>query len=421
MVALICAIWLNLTLAAHPSVRMKSHRPPTFLAHCEICQLDFRVEDAWDQHLEGKRHAANVLHWKSPEKVHEEFLESAPNWAEGCSVEDVAALWDRDKELSSEKLGFRYRSGGTLHPSQMLSKCPPYTKARVWRYLRHAIGPGHTAHYKEIATILAHVEGQPDGFLRIKEIFESIESFRVIETFILAAQRTRAKMGLAPYDKIVELAAGHGLVGTLLAYRFGVGANKLKVSLYDLHRRPFYDLLIDAFEKHGEKADQKASSVLPNIEFHEADIALASSEIDSNTIVVSVHGCNEINRDTIEMAADRNAAWGVLPCCMRSELYVGQTCTINLTEDDRDVRHSIMCGSIAEKYDAQLIQEIDRRITNRAIFIGGGCGPSEEVGGGGGRENGLGYGVGGAARATYGDGELTRIAKRKTLPRLLMS
>lgn len=398
-------------MSVHPSTRVKKHqsRHPTFHSHCEFCNLDFRVSEAWETHVRGKRHAANVLLWKDPKEVYEEFKVSAPHWAEGCTVEDIAALWDRDKELSSEELGLRYRPGGTLHPSQMLSKCLPYTRARVWRYLRHAIGPGHTSHYSEIATILAYVEAQPEGFLRIKEIFESIESFRVIETFILAAQRTRKKLGLPAYDKIVELAAGHGLVGTLLAYRFGVGANKMRVSLYDLHRRPFYDLLLDAFEKHGEKSYPELP-VLPNLEFHEEDISLAAGEIDSNSIVLAIHGCNEINRDSIEMAIDRNAAWGVLPCCIRSELY-SKTCTINLTEDERDVKHAIMCGTIAEKYDAQLIQEIDRRITNRAIFIGGGAGVTEEHG----REIKDGY------QSNYGEGELLRSAKRKALPRLLMS
>ena len=417
IIVLLVCLMCHGVLSVHPSTRVKKRLQ--FHKHCEICNIDFRVEDAWDVHLGSKRHAANALLWRTPEEIFSEFQQSAPLWAENCEVDDIAALFNREKELSPEnkRLGLRFRPGGTLHPSQMVSKCEPYTKARLWRYLRHAIGPGHTAHYKEIATILAWVESQPTGFLRMKEIFESIESFRVIETFILAAQRTRAKMGLQPYNKIVELAAGHGLVGVLLAYRFGPGGSKnpCTVSLYDLHKRPFYDLLVEAFEKHGEKANPQTERVLPNIAFHEADVSLASSEIDDRSIVISVHGCNEINRDTIEMAMAKQAAWGVLPCCMRSDLYVGQTCTINLTEDERDVRHAIMCGSIAEKYQAQLIQEIDRRITNRAVFIGGGV-DNKVV-----EETPHLVGTIPTRHEVYGEGELNRSARRKALPRLLMS
>ena len=111
------------------------------------------------------------------------------------------------------------------------------------------------------------------------------------------------------------------------------------------------------------------------------------------------------------MAISKQAAWGVLPCCVRNGLYLGKSCSIYVTEDERDVRHALMCGSIAEKYNAQLIQEIDRRITNRAIFIGGGVTcevkPSASIAT--------------PAREKYANGELSKTAHRKTLPRLLMS
>ena len=133
-------------------------------------------------------------------------------------------------------------------------------------------------------------------------------------------------------------------------------------------------------------------------------MALAKEEITENTIVFSVHGCNEVNEDTILLAREARAAWAVIPCCIRRGMYVGATAAINLREDERDLRHSIMCGALSNAYDAQLIQEIDRRITNRSIFIGGGVvTPTRaEVGG-------------------YDEGELARAASKGTFPRLLMS
>ena len=79
------------------------------------------------------------------------------------------------------------------------------------------------------------------------------------------------------------------------------------------------------------------------------------------------------------------------------------------------MRHAIMCGSIAEKYQAQLIQEIDRRITNRAVFIGGGV-DNKVV-----EETPHLVGTIPTRHEVYGEGELSRSARRKALPRLLMS
>jgi hypothetical protein len=39
----------------------------------------------------------------------------------------------------------------------------------VWRYCRDALGKGN---YTEVATILAAVDSEEDGHLRVKELFE---------------------------------------------------------------------------------------------------------------------------------------------------------------------------------------------------------------------------------------------------------
>jgi len=50
-------------------------------------------------------------------------------------------------------------------------------------------------------------------------------------------------------------------------------------------------------------------------------------------------------------------------------------CAVQLRDDDdRDTRHTLMCGAMASQYGAQLVAHIDRRVTNRAIVIMGGVG-----------------------------------------------
>jgi hypothetical protein len=195
----------------------------------------------------------------------------------------------------------------------------------------------------------------------------SFETYRIIENLIVSAQRTCLKTNSAPIDRVVEIACGHGLVSLLLAYRFP----NIHFILYDLEKRISYELYIKYFEKYGQKLKSN-TSVLPNIEFREADMRLAEDEISSTTLVVAIHGCNDVNQVSIEMALKKSAAWVVMPCCIQKDLYLGQQCIVSLDDDDRDVRHSIMCGIIAQRYGAQYISEIDRRITNRSVIIAGG-------------------------------------------------
>jgi hypothetical protein len=170
-----------------------------------------------------------------------------------------------------------------------------------------------------------------------------------------------------PIDKVVEIACGHGLVSLLLAYRFP----DIQFCLYDLEKRISFDLYLKYFELYGQKL-QTNTQVLPNIKFYESDMRLAEAVITSNSIVVAIHGCNDVNQVSIEMAVAKNAAWAVMPCCIQKDLYLGQQCLFQLEDDDRDVRHSVLCGIIAQRYGAQSIAEIDRRITNRSIIIAGG-------------------------------------------------
>ena len=87
--------------------------------------------------------------------------------------------------------------------------------------------------------------------------------------------------------------------------------------------------------------------------------------LGASALVIAVHGCNEVNRDTIELARRHGAAWLVLPCCLRAEHYVPGT-ALKLPDD---MRYTFLCGAMAQAYQAELIASIDRRISPRAIVI----------------------------------------------------
>lgn len=183
----------------------------------------------------------------------------------------------------------------------------------------------------------------------------------------MSAQKTCKKMKVDPIDRVVEIACGHGLVSLLLAYRFP----DIQFCLYDLEKRLSFDLFVKNFELHGQKFKQN-TEVLPNIEFHEVDMRAAAGVITNSSVVVAIHGCNDVNQVSIEMAQAKNAAWIVMPCCIQKELYLGNQCLFQLEDDHRDVRHSVLCGIIAQRFGAQSVTEIDRRITNRSIIVSGG-------------------------------------------------
>jgi hypothetical protein len=125
------------------------------------------------------------------------------------------------------------------------------------------------------------------GHVRVKELFENLEAFKVISRFVIAANKTRVAEDNPPLESIVELAGGHGLLSVLLAYRFP----QLQVVCYDLLKRydnyctaillllyfltlyglsilcsKTYDAFIRAFETKGVPRPDK-SLVLPNMRF----------------------------------------------------------------------------------------------------------------------------------------------------------
>jgi len=87
-----------------------------------------------------------------------------------------------------------------------------------------------------------------------------------------------------------------------------------------------------------------------------------------------MHGCNEANRESMDLAVAAGALWCVMPCCIQKDLYLPDCVVSKLTDD---AKYAFLCGAMAAKYDAQMARCIDRRITNRALMLFGGLSREE--------------------------------------------
>lgn len=325
---------------------------------CELCNAAFDKVGDFERHLTSKRHLDSLTRSKPLEALWEDFVRDAPHWSVGCSPQDIEKKWVPE-ELSS--LGLRQRKQ-CLHPSTTLQDLSPYQRARIWRYLRDMIGKGF---YPEVARAVANLDHLPNSHMRMKELFESVECFRKIETFIVDARKTLKAEGLPLPSRVLDLASGHGLVAVLLAYRF----NDIEVHAFDLYRRPSFNVLVDSFEMYALKRPG-AEKVLPNLIFHECDLSQAAP-LAANSIIACIHGCGEVNQKAVEMAMRHNACgWVVVPCCINKQMYLGDHCSVGLRDDQ--MRHWLLCGAFSQKYKAQMVEEINPIITNRAVVIAGG-------------------------------------------------
>lgn len=205
-----------------------------------------------------------------------------------------------------------------------------------------------------------------------------------------ALKATPRPSGAAPHT-IYDLACGHGLVGLLVAYSHP----ELSLVSVDRTRRPAFEAWAAAMQRvrsHGDASGDvaigsgaencvecdlaaSAPATLANATFIEGDfqqISLFEMLTRSPSLVLCVHGCNEVNRDAVLLARSALAAWLVIPCCLQVKLYL-DAASFNLPDD---MRYAVLCGAMAASYQAKSVSAIDRRITNRAIVLGGhGMGP----------------------------------------------
>lgn len=318
---------------------------------CDVCKCGLGERLSFEKHKVGKRHLANT-HEKV--QVWEKFCSQAPTWTAGTDATspDVTETWD-DSEIGTFPMGTT-----RLDQHVMVGHLSASLKARFWRYLNDRFG----AHSPEIGTIFHEIGIIAPECLRVKELFESIEAFIVISKFIVMAKAMGHNV-----DRIFDVACGHGLVGILLAYRFPAA----EVVCIDRERRSAFNNFYAAWGAKGEKTEG-CDHPLHNITFIEDDFTSIGPQITETSCVVAMHACNEANALAVEMARAKNALWAAMPCCVAHGIYL-PICAVSL---DDEARHAFMCGALACKYNAQLVKEIDRKITNRHIVI---CGGRDQV------------------------------------------
>ena len=283
----------------------------------------------------------------------------------------------------SELRRFPMRSN-CLSTHATLADLDPTLRDRLARYFRDACEG-----LPEFASVFARAERLAGKYTRVKEIVESVEAFKVVVSFVATCERTGARQ----VRKFFDLACGHGLVGIMLAYAYP----DRTVMACDRKRRESFEAFAEAFAHYasreenspatfhddevepevepGAAGSSRRSRRLPNLTFVEGELDVLAPNVDSNSLVLALHGCNEANKDSMRMATSASALWCVMPCCIRANLYL-PNCTVSKMTDDQ--RYAFMCGVMACEYGAQMARCIDRRITNRAVVLCGGCEDGDE-------------------------------------------
>jgi hypothetical protein len=238
-----------------------------FKYFCRDCGISFFKQKNFMQHMNGKSHLKLL---QEREIAWVTFVQQCPSWvvevADGQSPIDVETGW-RPADLADFPMRSLKSTSRCLDPSTTISSLSPQLRGRFYRYLKEGFGQ----HYPELADIFHFIDTTPNRqYLRVKEIFESLEAFRVISSFILTAQQQDR-----PIDTIFDLACGHGLVGCMLAYRF---PNK-KVVCVDLERRPAFAAYVRAWEEKGLCYGTEARP-LSNIEYREEDLNIVLQHVN---------------------------------------------------------------------------------------------------------------------------------------------
>lgn len=315
--------------------------------YCKVCAVGFGKEKNYRQHIAGRRHkqmaADQANAWR-------DYVSDCPTWADTCSNEGTTSQGDIDVETQwrdSELEEFPH-DHSCIQTSLTISDLKPRLRARIWRYLKDSFG----IHFPEMPRIFHHVSLHSPKYLRVKELFETCDSFKLIGGIIAKDANE--------IDVIYDLACGHGLLGVLLAYRFP----KQKVVCVDLVERDSHFAFRSAFIEEGESFDSQIP--LSNLEYRVADLMEVEKEVTPSNFLVALHACNEANKHVADMARGVGAGWAVMPCCIRSGLYLGGASVLDFSSEDR---YKLLCGVFAEANEATIVRAISRHITARPILI----------------------------------------------------
>ena len=214
--------------------------------------------------------------------------------------------------------------GTVLCQHAQVAELPQELSLLIERVYMPSMFPGSCS---EVAVALKWMWQRHPAALRVKELFETVETFSVIAKQIAYIQsraakqaKTRKKGGGAssassssaaaataeytPIEHIFDFACGHGLLGVLLGYRFpGV-----KVVCCDLERRSYFDHYIEAFRQCGVPDVASGETVpLSNVSFVEGD--MAEVPVPPRSFIATIHACNESNIVAMDMAVEANAAY----------------------------------------------------------------------------------------------------------------
>ena len=227
-----------------------------------------------------------------------------------------------------------------MDPNTMVQWLGPDLRELLWTYV------AETAHSDELAGILRAVSREHPDYLRVKELFETMEAYRRI------GQEVYEKWRVGRVRSVYDLACGHGLLGILLAWRL----RKVDVVCVDLERRPAYGHYLEQVRKAGVE--------LGNVRFLESD--MADVEIPSDAFVICIHACNEATQVALDLAATAQACYAAMPCCIRDGIYLRR-----IRHTDDQTRYAAAVGVIAGQFGADKITAIDERITNRNLILVG--------------------------------------------------
>lgn len=248
------------------------------------------------------------------------------------------------------------RSANAICSNSMVNDLEDGTKELIREYIIERC-PGSA----EIADALFWVAETHPKELRTKELIETIEAVTLIGASInVLLDSTQRKQSMTIYD----LACGHALGGTLLAYRFP----EVKVVCIDMERRPCWKTYCSAFEKFGMKTPGN-DTVMANLALEVGDITnLKPAQGD---YLMSIHGCNDLSPFVLKTALKYRTGFAVMPCCIRDGLLGVSSSSSGRNggiTDDKS-RYALQVGYLAGKFGCSRVAAISHVITNRFLII----------------------------------------------------
>jgi len=328
---------------------------------CDPCSCGFNKAKSYTQHIAGKRHDAVIA---ESENLWADYKKSGPAFYDPCVLkEDVTRSWSLD--LFMDGLQARSRSsikhvlvtgvsGGQLDPSLRLCNLNPQKRAALWRFL-HINTSG-------VPGLSSMVAALPPHYVRVKEVLESIETFKHVER--LMKRSTSIGEKATKISHIYDIGCGHGLVAMLCAASFP----HITVHAIDLVPRDSFRAQCEAFSSTG--------TTLDNLTFEAGDLSIlhdraatdegCDGDAGGQSLLLCVHGCKSLTHESIELAERKNWAWLSLPCCLQSENHLDERTSLKVADG---TRFAMLCGAIAAKYKAETVTTIDSRITGRGIVL----------------------------------------------------